>query len=373
MARILINGLKSKTGGGKSILNNYLSLLKDSQSKDQYYVLTPNKPDYLQYAYDFVEIIDVKEIYKRNVFFPLTYHFLMPRLLRDLKIDKIFNLGDIVIPTNIPQVYLFDWPYAVYPNSIVWKTMDPKSYLERKIKLFFFKKYINYASVVIAQTETMKKKLEALYGLENVVVIPNAVSLENMDGGEYYNFELPSNKFKCLYLTYYYSHKNIEIFIPLAKKIKKEGLPFCLVVTIAPTQHKRSKLFLDAVQKECLEDTIINVGPVAMTRVPSLYAQTDALLMPTLLESFSGTYVEAMYHQKPILTSDLDFAKDVCGDAAFYFDPLNSDSILRSINIAFNNLKLRSYKIQEGTKRLNQLLTWKQVFKEYKDTVTYVL
>ena len=31
--------------------------------------------------------------------------------------------------------------------------------------------------------------------------------------------------------------------------------------------------------------------------------------MPTLLESFSGTYVESMYFEKPILTSDLDFAK----------------------------------------------------------------
>ena len=51
------------------------------------------------------------------------------------------------------------------------------------------------------------------------------------------------------------------------------------------------------------------------------------MILPTLLESFSATYIEAMFHGKTILTSDLDFARDVCGEAAFYFDPLNPQSI----------------------------------------------
>ncbi|HPL67771.1 MAG TPA: glycosyltransferase [Smithellaceae bacterium] len=367
MANFLINGLKSKTGGGKSILNNYLGLLKNSHSTNKFLILTPNVEDYKKYACDFVKILNVKSIYKKNIFFPFTNHFLMPKLLKDLNIDVIFNLGDIVIPTNIPQVYLFDWSYAVYPDSIVWNHMDAWSYCERKIKLHFFKKYINRANVVIAQTKTIKIKLEALYSLRNVVVIPNAVSLENMNGGEDYNFELPKDKFKCLYLTYYYSNKNIEIFVPLAKKIQKEDLPFCLVVTIAPTQHKRSKQFLDTVKKEHLTDTIINVGPVAMSRVPSLYAQTDALLMPSLLESFSGTYVEAMFHGKPILTSDMDFAVDVCGDSAFYFNPSDANSILDTISKTFEDVETRKRKILAGRHRLKQFMTWSEAFDKYQE------
>ena len=34
---------------------------------------------------------------------------------------------------------------------------------------------------------------------------------------------------------------------------------------------------------------------------------------------------------KPILTSDLNFAKTVCQDAAFYFDPLDSRDIAEKI------------------------------------------
>jgi glycosyltransferase involved in cell wall biosynthesis len=366
MSIIFINGLKSKAGGGKSILNNYLMLLKKSDSKNKFFVLVPKQIEYLNYYFDFIEVLDIADLYKKNILFPFVNHFLLPKLIKDLNIDVVFNMGDIVIPTKIPQVYLFDWSYAVYPESSAWKTMDRKGYFERKIKLFFFKKYINYATLVIAQTKTMKQKLEIIYGLKNVEIVPNAVSLDNLSGGEYFDFNLPKEKFKCLYLTYYYSHKNLEIFIPLAKKIRETGWPFCLIVTIAPSQHKKAKQFLETIQKEGLESTIINVGPVPMSRVPSLYTQTDSLLMPTLLESFSGTYIEAMHHGKPIMTSNLDFAIDVCGDAAFYFDPLDAESILNTIKDTFQNKNLRLQKIEYGKTKLEQMLNWQQTFDKYQ-------
>ena len=33
----------------------------------------------------------------------------------------------------------------------------------------------------------------------------------------------------------------------------------------------------------------------------------------------------------PILTSDRDFARHICQDAALYFDPLDADSVARSM------------------------------------------
>ena len=49
MSNVLVNGLSAKSGGGKSILNNYLKILKNNQGKHNYYVLTPSKKDYLKY------------------------------------------------------------------------------------------------------------------------------------------------------------------------------------------------------------------------------------------------------------------------------------------------------------------------------------
>ena len=245
MANILINGLNSKTGGGKSILNNYLSLLKDSDSNDQYFVLTPNKNEYNKYSNNFLKVIDIKSIFKINYLFPVVHYLILPRLVSKLRIDLIFNMGDIAIRSQKPQLYLYDWPYAAYPESKVWREMDFISYLNRRIKLFFFKKNIHFATQIISQTKTMKKKLWDLYSLKNVTIVPNAVSLENLDKGEPADFNLPKNKINLLYLTYYYPHKNIEIFIPIAKLIKQASLPYCLIITIDSTQHKKARKLIN--------------------------------------------------------------------------------------------------------------------------------
>lgn len=373
MANIFLNGFKAKTGGGKSILNNYLSLLMKNGSRHRFYVLTPDKNEYEKYRCDMIEIIDIVAMYKHNIFSPYVNRSLLPRMFEKLRIDLLFNMGDIVIPSDVPQIYLFDWPYAIYPQSVVWKRMDLASYFTRRIKLHFFKKYKHYARLVIAQTPTAKKRLENLYGLSNVDIVPNAVSLENMDGGEFKDYGLPGNKIKLLYLTYYYPHKNLEIFLPLARKIKRDALPYCLVITLASVQHVQAARILEMLKKEHLEDVVVNVGPVKMSNVPSLYKQCDGLLMPTLLESFSGTYVEAMYHRKTILTSRLDFAEDVCGTSAFYFDPLDEVSILKEMLVAFGNDELRRQKIEEGRAKLAQLPSWAQAFDKYQTLIEKTL
>src|SRR5690606_4188202 len=60
------------------------------------------------------------------------------------------------------------------------------------------------------------------------------------------------------------------------------------------------------------------MGYVRIEQLPSLYRQMDALFFPTLLEVFSTTYLEAMFMEVPIVTSDLSFAHDICGNGALF-------------------------------------------------------
>ncbi len=365
MVNIFINGLNLKTGGGRSILNNYLKLLNKNKIKDNYIVLTPCKKEYDRYSSEFIEIIDIDSMYKKQILYPYVNSFILPKIIRGRNIDILLNFSDIPMPTNIKQVFLFDWAYAVYPESIVWKMMDFRSFLVKKTKNYFFKRYLGYIDVFLAQTMAMKTRLENIYNIHNIEIMPNAVSLENMESNHYFDFSLPEGK-KLLYLTYYYRHKNLEVFIPLAKKIKKDDWDYKIIITIDESQNILAKKFLNKIREDNLSDIIINIGPVDMKEVPSLYKQCDALLMPTLLESFSGTYVEAMFHKIPIFTSNYDFAKAVCGNAAFYFEPFDSSNILKVLNEAFSNKDKISKKVDNGSNILNKMYTWDDVFNKYK-------
>ena len=366
MYRIAINGTSSRTGGGKSILHNYIRLLDRSVLDDEYVLLTADPHAFKWITNSRIEVVALRKRYGHTVFSPLVHEVVLDRLLKQHGIDLVFNLGDLVVRTDVRQVYLFDWPYAIYPNSVVWKRMDRRDWLIRKVKLLLLRRRIRRPVVTIAQTAVAKEALKQLYRLSNVAIVPNAVSLDNLDvtGGKY--FALPEGKKKLLYLTYYYPHKNLEILLDVAKKIRQLGRDYTIVLTISANQHKKAARLLQEIRDQELDKTIVNVGPVAMADVPSLYRTCDGLLMPTLLESFSGTYVEAMFHRIPIFTSDLDFAKGVCGDAACYFDPHDPDDILSKIDSVFDSSLRSASLISAGRRVLASFVDWPHAFTVYQ-------
>ena len=359
MVSILVNGISAKLGGGKSILVNFLSLLYESNDKEQFIVVVPPDKEYLKYAKENIRIVPVKNSYFSLVVF---YFSTIRQIVKKYKVSLIFNLADFIIPVATKQVYLFDWPYAIYPDSVAWARMSMKERLFRKFKLFLIRRYIHLPVLLMAQTAVAADRLKKIFSVNNIEVVPNAVSIDNLTGGRYKDFKLPKERIKLLYLTKYYPHKNIEIFLPLARIIRDEKLPYSIIITINESQHINAKKILETLKKEKLDEIVMNAGHVEMEHVPSLYQQCDALLMPSLLESFSGTYVEAMYHNKPIFTSDIDFAKVVCDDAAFYFDPLEANSIINSIQYAYNTPDQLLSKIALGKERVKSFLSWEQVF-----------
>ncbi len=72
-------------------------------------------------------------------------------------------------------------------------------------------------------------------------------------------------------------------------------------------------------------------GPVPPPECPGLYQECDAMFLPTLAECFSASYPEAMRMDRPIVTTDLGFARSICGDAALYFTPCDAQSAADAI------------------------------------------
>ena len=64
---------------------------------------------------------------------------------------------------------------------------------------------------------------------------------------------------------------------------------------------------------------------------------SSALFLPTLVESFGLIYLEAMKYGCPIITSDRDFSRWICGDLAMYFDPMDAISIANTIENFISN------------------------------------
>ena len=69
-----------------------------------------------------------------------------------------------------------------------------------------------------------------------------------------------------------------------------------------------------------------------------------------------------MQFGRPILTSDMDFAHQVCGDAALYFDPRDAHDICQAILRLKNDRQLYAQLAEAGTtRRAAQALTWDDI------------
>ena len=121
-------------------------------------------------------------------------------------------------------------------------------------------------------------------------------------------------------------HKNLKIMIPVSEYLEQRHseFKFRFVLTCQP-----EALNVPA----ALRHHFVFVGKVDVAECPNLYEQADIMFMPTLLECFTATYPEAMRMEVPIVTTDLEFARGLCGDAACYYratDPaVASDAIYK--------------------------------------------
>lgn len=270
--------------------------------------------------------------------------------------DCVFTVfGPSYWTPKCPHLLGYAQGYYLYPESPFFKRI--KSFYRIKINLlkiahrFFF---IRNAKYFYVESEDAKQRLSSFLNIsqKNIFAFSNtyhAIFNKPLNG----NIVLPpknKNEFRLITISSYYRHKNLEVIkaiIPLLKQI--ETKQFTFIVTI------RQSIFEDIFKG--FKKNIINLGPIPIEMCPEVYNESDALFLPTLVETFTASYPEAMKMQKPILTSDLSFAHDICGEAAEFFDPLSPEDIaIKIINLS-NNIERQRDLIRKGNERLQYFET----------------
>ena len=360
MKKIFINGLSSRSAGGKSILFNLLLEIHNSNNEYTFYVAVHELDEKFPIGKNINYI--VRPI-KNSISILIESLILLPRLIKKNQFDLIMNLSDIPIRAR-KQIFLFDWAYALYPEKRIWGRFVLSEFIHRRLKIIIFKKMKKYIDIIIAQTNDSADLLKKKYGFTSVEVIPNSFSSTKYKIDKKINLNI-SEGYTLLCLSRYYSHKNLEIFLSLGKIIYKEELDIKILLTISGNHSKGARKLLEKIDQLGLKEIIINIGEVPHEQLEYLYKNTNGLIMPTLLESFSGTYLEAMYFRRPIFTSKLPFAIEVCGKAAEYFNPNDANDILSSIKKIKNNKNLEKNLIIEGSKIISNMPNWSKNFSSF--------
>jgi glycosyltransferase involved in cell wall biosynthesis len=91
-----------------------------------------------------------------------------------------------------------------------------------------------------------------------------------------------------------------------------------------------------------------------------LYTHTSAYVFPSLMEGFGLPGLEAMGYGAPVASSNATCLPEVYGNAAHYFDPLNTADIARAINDILVNEKLQKELVKKGYQQIKKY-SWRRM------------
>lgn len=94
-----------------------------------------------------------------------------------------------------------------------------------------------------------------------------------------------------------------------------------------------------------------------------MYGQAEAYVFPSLSEGFGLPPLEAMSAGLPVLCSDIPVLREVCADAALFFDPHDPASLIEQMEKLYSQKGLREELIAKGKKRTKQF-SWKRMAEE---------
>ena len=367
---IVVNACTLRVAGGLSIGINFLRSFTEIDSKHRITAFVPPGIGYESLQSEKLEIIPIPiNLQKAQNRLSLD-HFWLPKQIKNIKPDLIFSMGNIALPIkDIPQAVFLHWPYAVYPEGPFWDQMPFIPKFLRKIRVWQFRWYHQYAGLTFVQGQHMKTRLLQYYPVKEnqVVVIPSAID-SRLDDQASPLFNLQKNGVKKMVLGYisrYYSHKNFEILLQAAKILKERKTEACIVITLEKSHGKESADFLTKLETENLSEYLVNIGQVSFQSVSGFYNSIDTLVFPSLLETFGLPQVEAMKFGKPVLVSDLDFAHEINQEAGIYFDPQNPEDLADKIKYLVENPDVLKDLHEKSKARFKSFKNWNGVVTKF--------
>ncbi len=141
-------------------------------------------------------------------------------------------------------------------------------------------------------------------------------------------------------------HKNLVRLIRAYGR-KKRNFQLILVGLRGFQAEAIEQLVEELVLRDCIQIT----GWVPREKLYSLYRRARAFVYPSTFEGFGMPVLEAMAAGIPVACSDIPPLREVAGDAALFFDPLDEEAIASAIERLMDDTSVQERLAHAGRER----------------------
>lgn len=362
MARIVIDARESGTSTGRYIdkLVEHLAGLKPDH---EMIVLTkPHRMDYLRgVAPDFdIQIADYRE-------FTFSEQIGFKRHIKKLRPDLVhFGM------TQQPVLYRGKVATTVHDLTTIRFYNPDKNRVVFKVKQLVYKWVIRRvarkSARIFTPSEFVRKDLVRYSGASPDKILVTYEAADTIPDKTDPVIGLEGKKF-LMYVGRPTPHKNLERLIDAFIKLRASH-PEMMLVLAGKKDTNYQRIETD-VQARGIRG-IYFTDFVSEGRLKWLYENCAAYVFPSLSEGFGLPGLEAMLHGAPVVSSNATCLPEIYGDAAHYFDPLDTQSMADAINEVLTDKDLRAGLIGRGQAQVGKY-SWRHMAEQTLDTYSQLL
>lgn len=347
-----------KEGGGVQLALNFLDALeRDPPPGVKITILVPDGGqlrDAVRKRAD-TTVLFLPQPYVSRLWFET---FSLPRLLKNHAIDVIFTFfgAGLPHPRSVKSVVTVAYPIICYPESPFWRYLGKPDRLWNWFRNKVRVRRLRQADLVLAETEIMARRLAAHAGVPSgkIRILPPAVS-------GYVTQRRPAPATtgapaRFLFVSGVALHKNLWRLQEVARELQRRGQTGAQIRFLLTVDEAAFKSVLrEGADEELIREYFEFLGPIPPTAIQRPYEAASFLVTLSDLESFSNNYMEAWCVGVPIIASDRDFARSICGPSAVYVEPHDPRAISDLLVSCATDEDLARSLVAAGRERLERL------------------
>lgn len=365
---ILFDAKKNFGGSYQMSINNLLDIKKISQKKNLECIVLAHKKseilDNLKINYEIIKlsIFDYMYlIFQNSILFKLLVNrikFLSPfeRKIKKKNVKFVFFLF-----TSYKALLLQDTNFASTVIDTCHK--DFSEFKETKsYNIFYFREFLNkkilpISSVIITESQELKKKIIEFYQLNTnkIISIPNLASELLLKSKNITNINAVKEKYNLnnnffFYPAQFWAHKNHLIILKAIKKLKEQNKNIYFV--FCGYDQGNLRFIIKKIEEYKISENIKILSYLPETEIVALYLLSAGLVIPTYFGPTNIPPVEAWHLKIPVVYSA--YLKNHGESAALYFHPNSEEELILALNKLEDN-KIREDLIFNGEERIKAL------------------
>lgn len=334
MRTLVLSGINLYEGGPLTIYKDILSALEQGGYLQEYHVtaFVHKKELFREFCgtkIQFIELPNSRKNYMMRLYYEYVWFYKYS--LRNT-VDIWISLHDITPNVRSGRLYTYCHNCAPFcAGSREIRKFDKTVYYMTKFYKYLYRINIRRNTAVIVQQEWIRSEFKKMYHISNVIVSRPV----RESGYEKTGVQKDNKKKVFVFPALARPFKNHKVICEAVKILELRKLDCEVLFTINGTENK----YAEYLRRHYGHLPAIKwIGIQPHEKMPELYAYSDCLLFPSLLETWGLPISEYKNTGKEMLLADLHYAYETLGtyDKAMFFKPDSAKDLADKMETIIN-------------------------------------